>query len=163
MAFACAHVGLLLITLVLSGCASSRAAPNPSFSTSLDDAQGVLDTVRHDPRPLDRPLVLVGGFADFGIGPFLLDGELRELVRDRRIIRVQCGTDTSFQECRRRVIEAVDSAYPNSDPARTTEVDAIGLSMGGLVARYAAVPKDGHRALRIARLFTLGSPLQGSE
>jgi pimeloyl-ACP methyl ester carboxylesterase len=61
------------------------------------------------------------------------------------------------------VIAAVEEVLPSDGPGRTAEVDVIGMSMGGLVARVAAefdVP--GEPQLNIARLFTISSPLRGS-
>jgi len=88
-----------------------------------------------------------------------------------------CG---SFDGCRKRVIDAVEKAFPSDDPEWTTEVDVVAVSMGGLVARYAAAPPRAPKAtttnaasqpttdraparrLRIARLFTISSPHRGA-
>ena len=57
--------------------------------------------------------------------------------------------------------------FPSDDPTRTVEVDVIGYSMGGLVARYAAVPPDPDadhpRQLVIRRLFTISTPHHGAQ
>jgi pimeloyl-ACP methyl ester carboxylesterase len=119
--------------------------------------------MRADAKPLDRPLVLVGGYHDPGIGAALLRWELDPLIADRRVIAVCLLSEPTFDDCRRSIIKAVERAFPSDDPSRTTEVDVIGISMGGLAARYAALPKPGERALRIARLFTVSSPLSGAE
>ena len=51
------------------------------------------------------------------------------------------------------------------DPSTTVEVDVIGFSMGGVVARYAASDfyafKSGTR-LNVRRVFTVSSPHQGA-
>ncbi len=64
------------------------------------------------------------------------------------------------------VIDAVDQKFPSSDPEVTTEVDVIGYSMGGLAARYAAMPATAvnlsKRRLQIGRLFTISSPHRGA-
>jgi pimeloyl-ACP methyl ester carboxylesterase len=66
--------------------------------------------------------------------------------------------------CRDRLLRAVDRAFPGEDPTWTTEVDVIAQSMGGLVARYAALPppEETGRRLRIARLFTISTPHRGA-
>jgi pimeloyl-ACP methyl ester carboxylesterase len=97
----------------------------------------------------------------------VLGSDFRELTRDEsHVIGVSfflCGT---FDDCRKRVIDAVDKSFPSADPTWTTEVDVIAVSMGGLVARYAAaepMKKDvSPRRLRIARLFTISSPHRGA-
>jgi pimeloyl-ACP methyl ester carboxylesterase len=95
------------------------------------------------------------------------------LFNDPRIIAVTLAECGSFEECRKKVIYAVDREFPTADPARTTEVDVIGYSMGGIVARYAALgppstgpgqgPAATARTLRINRLFTISSPNLGAE
>jgi len=50
-------------------------------------------------------------------------------------------------------------------PACTSEVDVIGVSMGGVVGRCAAAPPPAGRLgkrLKIARLFTISSPHRGA-
>ena len=72
---------------------------------------------------------------------------------------------STFDECRRKVIAAVDREFPGPDPLRTTEVDVVGVSMGGIVARYAALRSENAdaRRLRVARLFTISSPHLGAD
>jgi pimeloyl-ACP methyl ester carboxylesterase len=65
------------------------------------------------------------------------------------------------------VLAAVERAAPSGAEAEwTAEVDVVGASLGGLVARYAAAPpqsSEGNRKrLRIARLFTISSPHDGA-
>ena len=58
---------LFLIIWHAFGCANRTV--NPSFNVSCDDAEKILDRVEKNPRHLDRPLVIVGGFNDPGLGP----------------------------------------------------------------------------------------------
>ena len=63
------------------------------------------------------------------------------------------------------MIEAVERRYPSSDPNETREVDVVAVSMGGVVARFAANPLPGAagKRLRVARLFTISSPHRGAQ
>lgn len=157
--------GVLLALLPMLGCAAQPT--NDSFPVTVRDAQRALGDMRDAPVPLLRPLVILGGMNDPGLASGILRAEFKEVTRDDRVIGVSflfCG---DFDACRRQVIEAVDRAFPSDDPQYTTEVDVIGVSMGGLVARYAAVPsfsdkEGGGRRLRIARLFTISSPHRGA-
>ena len=154
---------LLLVTLpVLTlGCATSPE--NPSFPLSVDQARKTMDEMELDPKPLDRPVVIVGGYLDVGIGAALVKDALTPVTEDERIETVCLFGCGSFDECRKSIVAAVDRAFPCPDPDRTTEVDVIGISMGGLAARYAAAPLPRHgRRLRIGRLFTVSSPHQGA-
>jgi pimeloyl-ACP methyl ester carboxylesterase len=51
---------------------------------------------------------------------------------------------------------AADRKFPGQ------QVDVIGLSMGGLVARYAAAPIAGKPRLNAARIFTISAPHNGA-
>jgi hypothetical protein len=151
----------------LLGCAAGPPdPPNPAFAVSLPEARQAVMVMRGNPRPLVRPLVIIGGFADMNVSPPLFAAFFRSLTTpDATIIPVSVGTCLSFEECRQRVIGAVDAACPTDDATWTVEVDVVGASLGGLVGAYAAAPcRDPAppRRLRIARLFTLSSPLAGA-
>jgi hypothetical protein len=156
-------IGSVLLTL-LTGCYSAQPI-NPSFPVSFDEARDALNEMRANPRRLPRPLVIVGGFMDPNVSPPLFDNFFRGVTGDTRMVTVSIGFCTSFDECRKRIIDAVDEAYPSADPQWTTEVDVVGASLGGLASRYAAAPSNdpAHpRRLRIARLFSISSPHAGA-
>ncbi len=157
-------VSILTALTFLCGCVSSGPV-NPSFAVTADDARMSLDRAALSPQNLRRPLVIVGGFVDPGFASNMLDWSFRSYTGDARVIAVPLVFDTDFKDFRRRIIDAVQTAFPSTDPATTTEVDVIGFSMGGLAARYAAQSARGDepiRRLRIARLFTISSPLSGA-
>ena len=107
----------------------------------------------------------LGGYFDPGIASTYLRKEFRHLTGDERVIAVSFMFCGDFDACRKQVIEAVDKAFPSDDPNWTTEVDVVAVSMGGLVARYAAVPEregDTGRRLRVARMFTISTPHRGA-
>src|SRR5438034_5555155 len=129
----------IVVVMLTAGCASLPKDTNPSFPLTVEQAREDLRRMANDPRPLRRPVVILGGFIDPGLGGWAIGGELRHyLPRDAKIISVSFLFCDSFDACRRRVIGAVDRAFPTDDPNQTVEVDVIGLSMGGLVGRYAA-------------------------
>jgi hypothetical protein len=177
---------LFVAVLVATGCAAH--APNPSFNVSNNAAREALREMRDDAKRLPRPLVVLGGLDDPGVATTVLTDDFREISGDDpRVIGVSFFFCGSFDGCRKRVIDAVDKAFPSDDPVWTTEVDVVAVSMGGLVARYAAAEPTpppapnqadssdegaasqpsaatGTRArrLRIARLFTISSPHRGA-
>ena len=156
----CHWIALLLIILA-TGCAQTV---NPSFPTTIPQADADLDRMASTPKKLDRPLVIIGGFIDPGVAPTMLGWMFGEVFADERIICIPMGFYFHFDRCRERVIEAVEERFPSNNPKETVEVDVIGMSMGGLVARYAALPSTtGGKRLRIARLFAISSPLQGAD
>jgi hypothetical protein len=154
----------LILLATLTGCEAEPV--NPSFAITPDQAHQAIAQMRAHPRPLPRPLVLVGGFWDFNVSPTLFNSYFKGVTSHPQIIEVSLGTCGSFAECRQKIIAAVDSACPDQDTNFTTEVDVVGASMGGLAARFAAAPSPdaSHpRRLKIARLFTISSPHSGAK
>jgi hypothetical protein len=152
----------LVLLGMLAGCASQMT--NPSFPVTHAQARSDIAEMQRDPKPLDRPVVIIGGFLDPNISPPEVS-LLRSVSRDSTIVKVSLFTCGSFDSCRQRIIDDVDKALPTTDPEWTAEVDVIGNSLGGLAARFAAAPSNdpAHpRRLRIARLFTISSPLRGA-
>ena len=166
---------ILSASLLLAAC--TPAAHNPSFPLTHADAAADLDRIAADPRPLERPVVIVAGWAD----PFLMgmywNRTLRRTVGlrpGRDFIVVQFVGSWTFDACRAKLIDAVQDRWPSDNVGRTVEVDVIAHSMGGLVARYAALPPmagnvppaEGDRAmtrqLDIRTLFTLATPHRGA-
>jgi hypothetical protein len=159
------RTALVLVMLVaVGGCAQDP--PNPAFPVTSAQAREAIGEMRQNARRLERPLVIVGGFADLNVSPPLFAGFFKRIAsEDSHIITISVGLSQSFEACRRQVIAAVDRACPTDDPAWTAEVDVVGASLGGLVARYAAAPsRDAGetRRLRIHTLYTISSPHAGA-
>ena len=146
--------------LIGAGCAPQYA--NPSFPIEPDEAKSRLDDLKSSKKRLDRPLILLGGFLDPGIGPATYRKVLGKFL-EGEMIAISFADRSSFESCRERVIARVDENFPTDDPDRTIEVDVIGESMGGLVAMFCALddPQLG-RTLRIRNLYTIASPLRGA-
>jgi len=51
----------------LSACSSGPG--NPAFPLSFDDANAAIEQMRSDPKPLPRPVVIIGGFGDPNVSP----------------------------------------------------------------------------------------------
>ena len=157
---------VLLVGLGSCGC-SSREPVNGSFPTTVACAKAELRRMRSDPMPLTRPVVVVGGWLDPGLASYWVANELRRATGDERITSVAFPAVFTFDRCRDRLLEHIEQAFPSSEPGATVEVDVVGVSMGGLVARYAAIESNGQsaaaRRLRMARLFTISTPHRGAE
>ena len=152
----------LFLVFALTGCTADKPL-NPSFPLLLDDAKVALKEMTAEPKELDRPLVILSGIYDPGfVAPNLAD-KFRKFSHDDRIISVSFFLENSFDKCRDRVIEKVQDVFGSDNPGETIEVDVIAISMGGLVARHAALPRtDGKPRLKIHRLFTIGTPHRGA-
>lgn len=169
---------VVCLTALLPACRSSHPA-HPPLPESREQAAAALEAMRTDPAPALRPLVLVGGWGDpvWGMKPVrkrlhgLFEGSLSlpVIVQNHFLFG-------SFENNRRRLIAAVDEAFPSNAPGhngpshtgsnQTVPVDVIAHSMGGLLARYAAMPVDRHgapaRRLNVRRLYTIATPHRGA-
>ncbi len=131
---------------------------------SRAEAKAALRRMRREPKPLSRPLVVAGGIHDPGfvaphvarvLGSAITDGD--SIIS---VAFVGPGART-LDACRDRLIDAVRKAFGPTDGDVTTEVDVVGSSMGGIVARHAARRTEG-RSLGIRRLFTISTPHRGA-
>lgn len=174
--------GLMVAAVMatVAGCAAERPV-NPSFDLTMREARVALDRMAEEPVTLDRPVVVLDGWMDPGLGVLYVAPRLARLTGDDRIVSVAFLGVGSFEQAAERVFEAVDEAlthaHENAGTDATPAVDVVAISMGGLVARYAAMPPDqraalkpdeadGHavtdRRLNIARLFTISAPHRGA-
>jgi len=152
-----------LACLCVVGCASRS---NPSFPLTTAEAKAALRQMREDPRPLERPVVVAAGLLDPGFDVQRIAGSLRRVsTGDDMVTSVtfMSLTTDSFDGCRDYLIERVEQAFGTTRTRDTIEVDVIGFSMGGLVARHASRPRsDGGKRLAIRRLFTISTPHCGA-
>ncbi len=143
----------LLLLLALSGCS---IGPTVRPTAAQLDAGG----------PLPRPVIVVGGYLDPGLGPNQTAERLIDLTHDLRIASVSPGFALDMDGAANKIVEAVDAAFPTDDPTWTTEVDVVAISMAGPAARLAAAPGgsfgDHGRRLRIGRMFSIASPHVGA-
>jgi hypothetical protein len=157
---------LIVGMLALIGCSQPT---NPSFPLTMGDAKVAWSAMKEAPKPLERPVIVLGGIYDPGIAAASVERSLQQILGeadDARIVHVGFLDAGSFDRAAAKAIEAVDERFPSDDLTQTIDVDAIGFSMGGLVARYAAsdmyLAKSARR-LNIKRLFTVSSPHCGAK
>ncbi len=148
---------------MLAGCCTRQ---NPSFPVTTAQAKAALHEMRRDPRPLERPVIIAAGLFDAGMSVDQMAGTLRRVTGDNHMVvtaTFMSLTTGSFDGCRDHLIEKVERAWGTTDTGETIEVDVIGFSMGGLVARHASRPRtDGGTRLDIRRLFTISTPHRGA-
>lgn len=159
---------LLVAPLTIVGCGPA----NPSFNVSETEAYRAFESMAMRPVAAERPVLILGGFGDPGIASGTICDVMQSAFSTDEFIVVRFTDCENFDDCRARVIAAVD-ATPSSighvpgETGETIEVDVIGNSMGGLVARYAAIPADrlacgDGRRLKIRRLYTISTPHRGA-
>lgn len=170
----------LAVTLAVPACIH-RANTNPAITLTRAEAHAELKRLAAEPKALERPVVILNGYHT----PHLLIAGLAQRLRmctsgkpsDFLIISYVDATD--LNEAADRVVREVNDRWPSSVAGETVPVDVVGLSMGGVVARLAALPAcerptvdgapvwNGHGAptgarLKIVRLYTLASPHTGA-
>lgn len=147
----------LCLTLLIASVVGCTQHVNPSFSVTEDEASKDLKRMKADPVPLQRPVVVVGGFMDVGLGPWWVIDNVTEHTGDDRVLGVTFPLWMSMDDARQHLVSETRERFGD------VEVDVIGLSMGGVIPRDAALPHEGEPSLRIVRLFTIASPHSGAQ
>lgn len=154
---------LVLLWVLSVGC----TADNPSFDLSRSAARADLREMAKRPAPAARPVLVLGGYLDPGLLTESLGGALADVLTDGPVVTVSFSMTSDFEACRLRVLDELASMCPEvlgADGAvQTMPIDVVGISMGGLVARYMAMPNhESGKRLNIQRLFTVSTPHQGA-
>ncbi len=160
-------IGAVLLAVGVAGVVGCGAdSPmNPSFLLTYADAKTDTKEMKRNTKSPPRPIVIAGGIHDPGFIAPRIARRIRSMTSsDAEVISVSFFAGSfSFDDCRERLVSKVQQAWPSDDPNETIEVDVIGFSMGGLVARYAAAESnDGAMRLNVRRLFTISTPHQGA-
>lgn len=140
----------------------SAAMPAPS-----DDVEAQLWRMSQEPTGLSRPLVILEGWLMTGGGRTVAKHVKTLTGADDDDILLEWYVPGSGPEpLVRRAIRHIEARWPSDDPNWTVEVDVIGYSIGGVLARLAALPpRPGdppRKRLRIRQLLTLSSPHRGT-
>jgi len=122
---------------------------------------------RSSPQPLARRVVVINGYRSPSFLADRLAGRLAALTSgcEGDFLTVSAPLGVDIERIADLVVQTVHERWPGAAQGRTIPVDVVGISMGGLVARTAALPERaavGKRMLDIHRLMTLGTPHQGA-
>jgi pimeloyl-ACP methyl ester carboxylesterase len=165
---AAGRISLLLSLTLLAGCASVNgpmSIENPDFAVNRNLALLECSRMQADRiDPPSRPIVILGGYRQpsFGLTLFAQRLTLLTGAREDQILKMAYPFSTDIDAIACRVVKEIDRRWPSGDSSSTVEVDVIGVSMGGIVARRAALGNAEGKKLKIARLFTLATPHRGA-
>jgi len=152
--------------VVLTTAACHKVGPeNPRVRTDAHELNLLRAELRDNPVSLRRPVVVITGLWDPGVGDADIAATLAQLTSGRPddFIRFQPGVPQNFDESIIELTELINERLNDGRPALVTpEVDVVALSMGGLVARHATIPSVRWITLDAARVFTLASPHTGA-
>jgi len=168
-------VGVVAVATVLSGCIA-LPSPTPHATVTRESAATDLAELYEHPRPLARPVVVLGGYRTLGMHAAPLVSKLRRATsgKDADFLYLYYPFNTNLDDIADLVVREVEKRWPSADPRQTVPVDVVGVSMGGLVARWAALTPGervrspetpmpaGTKRLNIVRLFTFSSPHRGA-
>lgn len=132
---------------------------NPSFDVPMPEAEQALRELAERPARLDRPLVILGGWADERKAVDAMTAAFVPLLGpDEQMLGVSFADCGSFEAAREKLLGSVAATFGAQTP-----VDVVAFSMGGLVARAAAKEHPDGRRLRLVRLFTISTPHRGAK
>lgn len=152
-----------------------RGGSDPSFKADAAHVAAELARLRATPRPLTRPLVILSGYHTPAQVAWWLRVRLAGLTSGNSadILTVSYPAQTTIEGAAEQSLAAIAKRWGRGVAERPEGLDVVGISMGGLVARFAALapearsiagrslqPSDSR--LHIARLFTFATPHQGS-
>ena len=151
---------VVLAILCAGGCALPHREPNPSFALPHAEAASDMRRMADAPVRLDRPLVVLAGIGDPAVSSAAIVEALRPCLVGT-IVEVDFFNEHTFEGARQKLLrEAAAALFVDVD--HLPEVDVVAFSMGGLVARDAAILDDAGRRLPIHRLFTISTPHEGA-
>lgn len=152
-------VAVVLVTL--GGC-SGVNEQNAGFTLSMGEAKATLDEMHENRRPFQRPVIVLGGYFEPSFLTDRLASVLRRVATEDSIV-VSTGFlgETDFDGCLERVDRLVERTWPGTRDG-PIEVDVVGFSMGGLVARLCAIHRE-DSAIRVVRIFTISTPHRGAK
>ena len=150
----------LVACFAATACATPRWNPNPSFEVTRSEAAADLLRMQAAPVVSQRPIVFLAGISDPSISS---DAMFEAIVPTLTGSSVELNffAEYTFDGARQKVMREV-AAQLGTDLDHLPEVDVVAFSMGGLVARSAAIPDAAGRHLPIRRLFTVATPHEGA-
>jgi len=146
--------------LLAGGCALPPRPQNPSFPVTKAEARIDLERMHRTPKDLERPVVILAGISDPAVSSGAMVAAISPGVVGK-VVEVHFFDEHTFDGARQKLLRTVAEELGAPQHA-LPEVDVVAFSMGGLVARFAAIPDEAGRRLPIRRLYTLCTPHLGA-
>jgi len=136
---------------------------NPDFQPPAGGLKAEHARMVASPATAPRPIVVLAGWRAARLPSAMLARKLHRLVGSAQTLAIAFPLHFRFESAAAYAVRLISERFPSPDASTTVKVDVVGISMGGLIARLAAMPRAGEPHLRIARLFTLGTPHRGAK
>lgn len=173
-----AAILLALSLALITGC-FRMPEQNTLLGTTHEQAVSDGRRMEKSPAPLRRPVVVLNGYHGLSTLSARVAHKLAAMTTgdEQDFLAISFTFDSQFDDMAAAATKEINRRWPSQVPGETIEVDVVGISMGGLVARWAAISPDQRsrtgptrirnvppesRRLRIARLFTMGTPHRGA-
>lgn len=168
---------MVLVFSAAGGC-GYLGPENPAISYSAAEARTAMTEMAASPVQLDRPVIVLAGYRG---PPSEAAGLATTLAaatsgNPEDFLPVSYPDLDDLDAMADRVIREVEARWPSPRADETIEVDAVVISLGGLVSRWATVAPAERaafrgwvdlpasmptRRLRIRRMFSIVSPHRG--
>ncbi len=128
---------------------------NPNFSVSRSEAKRILATCSCTPIELSRPIFVVSGYHSPKITILPIASAIRKCVSNPELLHlVSNPLAMSLEAAAAKTVSAI-----RQHAADHAEIDVIGHSMGGIIARTILATPG---LPQVRRLFTLATPHRGA-
>jgi hypothetical protein len=133
---------------------------NPDFHLEEDALEAELARMGREPKALARPVVILGGWHSPGVANWGVESVLRPRTSGRAedFLSVTYPLKVSLRGAAEAALAAI-----RGRGLLEREVDLVGISMGGLIARALAGGAFGHAPVRARRILTVATPHRGAK
>jgi len=155
----------LTVAAAFLGACHKTGAENPRLRVSDRDLTSIRAELTNNPAVLERPVVVLAGLGDPGLGSADIAMTLAKLTSGNidDFVVFSSTAPANFQESAVELTELVNKQLNDGNPAvETPEVDVVALSLGGVTARHATIPSVRWVRLDANRMFTLAAPHTGA-
>jgi len=137
---------------------------NPAYPATDAEVEADIRRMIENPAGMERPVLVLAGWRAPAFAARSLARDIQRVTgaEEGRVISVSYHLLRTIPDCAEKALDAAASAFGMADDERTNPVDVVAVSMGGLVARLAAMGIGGRR-LGIRTLYTLASPHKGAK
>jgi hypothetical protein len=169
---------VVLIATLTPGCIPMTQQGPTGSSVTRASAAAELAHLSENPVPVKRPIVVLSGYHTLAMHAAPLASNIAKATSGKAedVLLISYPASSDIDAITESVIAQVDARWPSANSEATVPVDVIGVSMGGIIGRWAALPPEkrnrigegdstlrhGGKRLNIARLFTYASPHRGA-